>query len=284
MSVLPELERQLMRAAGGARGGPRPLRGRLPRSTRGWGALALGSAIVAVVVLAFVTIGARRAHPSAAAHRASVGRSTPRPHAPAVAEPVVPATYQQACQQTSDCANVPLGLVPSALDRPFRVPALRPGEACPATPGVRFTNSYIGGVELGRGPVRPDIGNQVDVPHGRIVLGTTNVRGWFGIKTVWYSVPSYDGPWSVRAVRLSGSGRIDLENQPTPSFGRVGGGSPFSPIALVIPPGPTINTSAGYRTDPRSTWITAPGCYAWVVDGLNFSEVIVFQALPPPIL
>lgn len=170
-----------------------------------------------------------------------------------------------------------------ALRRPFRVPALRPGEACPATPGRRFTTSYIGGDELGTAPVRADIANRVDVRYGRIVLGTTTVRGWYGIKTIWYSLPSYDGPWSVRAVRLSGGGRIDLGNGPEgqPATADVREASPFSPTALVIPPGDTVNTGAGYRTDPRTTWITAPGCYAWLVDGLNFSELIVFQALAP---
>lgn len=279
MSVLPELERQLVQAAGGERGGLRRPRGGAG-SMRGWGAVALGVAVVGVVVLASATIGARRARPPAAAHTAT-RRSTPAHHAPAVALPAVPVSYAQACAQTGDCVIVPSGRVPSALRRPFRVPALRAGQACPSTPGARLTTGYISGIELGAGPVRADIANRVDLRHGRIVLGTTDVRGWRAIKTVWYSMPTYHGPWSVRAVRLSGSGRIDLANQPAPLPVRPLGGSPFSPTALVIPPGPTLNTGAGYRTDPRTTWISAPGCYAWHIDGLGFSELIVFQALAP---
>jgi hypothetical protein len=275
MTVLPQLERQLVRAAGGGRGGPR----RAP----GWTAVALGCAIVVAVAVAFATVGIRGPHPRVAAHPAPVNRSTAPHQSIAVADPVVPASWAEACAQTGDCEPVPSGSVPSALRQPFRVPLLRPGEACPATPGSRFTTGYIGGPEMGTAPVRAEIGNQVDLRDGRIVLGTTNVRGWFGIEIMWYSLPSYDGPWSVRAVRLSGGGRIDLGSGPNalPARAPGRGGSPLSPTALVVPPGPTINTSDGYRTDPRTTWVTAPGCYAWQVNGLNFSQLIVFQALPP---
>jgi hypothetical protein len=36
----------------------------------------------------------------------------------------------------------------------------------------------------------------------------------------------------------------------------------------------------GFRTTPGSTWVTSAGCYAWQVDGRNFSEVIVVDAAP----
>jgi hypothetical protein len=39
--------------------------------------------------------------------------------------------------------------------------------------------------------------------------------------------------------------------------------------------------SAGYRTDPRTTRITRPGCYAFEVVGLGFSELIVFEGTAP---
>jgi hypothetical protein len=209
MSVLPELERQLVRAAGGGSPGPRrPL---------AWASVAIACAVVGLVVIVFTAVGSRRAAPGVA--------PAPKP-APG---PTVPASWAQACAQTGDCEPVPSGRVPSALRRPFPVPALRPGQSCPSMPARRFTTSYVGGIELGSGPVRADIGDRVDVPNGRIVLGITGVQGWFGIKTVWYSVPAYDGPWSVRAVRLSGNGRIDLANVPAPPARR---GPGFSATAL----------------------------------------------------
>ncbi|MGH3305584.1 MAG: hypothetical protein ACRDOK_28745 [Streptosporangiaceae bacterium] len=46
---------------------------------------------------------------------------------------------------------------------------------------------------------------------------------------------------------------------------------------MVVPPGPIENGIDGWRDAPGDTWIKAPGCYAWQVDGLRFSEVIVFR-------
>ena len=37
-------------------------------------------------------------------------------------------------------------------------------------------------------------------------------------------------------------------------------------------------TGYGYRTQPGSTWVRSPGCYAWQVDGRGFSETIVVKA------
>jgi hypothetical protein len=48
---------------------------------------------------------------------------------------------------------------------------------------------------------------------------------------------------------------------------------------LVVPPGPTLNSGEGYREAPGGLWVKAPGCYAWQVDGLTFSETIVVHAV-----
>ncbi len=271
MTVLPELERQLVRAAGQTRpGGRREVSGE-KSPTRGWTAVVAGCAVAAAVVLVFAAVLTREPrHPHP--------RTTSRPPAVAV-DPTVPATYARACATTFDCLTVPPGPVPIALRRPFKVPRLRVGERCPTSTARNFSNSYIGGVSLGNVPVRPGIGNGVDLKHGRIVLGTTEDPGWFAIKTVWFSLPSYHGPWSVRAARLRGSGRIELGSEPAPRPGP--GGPQFSPTVVGAAPGDTINTGAGYRTDPRTTWISAPGCYAFEVNGLGFNELMVFQAVAP---
>jgi hypothetical protein len=45
-------------------------------------------------------------------------------------------------------------------------------------------------------------------------------------------------------------------------------------------PGDTINGfPAGWREWPGATYLRTPGCYAWQVDGTDFSTVIVFQAV-----
>jgi hypothetical protein len=42
--------------------------------------------------------------------------------------------------------------------------------------------------------------------------------------------------------------------------------------------GPTLNGRDGWRQWPGGTWLRTPGCYAWQIDGTDFSDVIVFEA------
>jgi hypothetical protein len=48
---------------------------------------------------------------------------------------------------------------------------------------------------------------------------------------------------------------------------------------LIFPPGPTVNGRDGWREAPGGTYVKAPGCYAWQVDGVGFSTIIVFRAV-----
>ena len=72
--------------------------------------------------------------------------------------------------------------------------------------------------------------------------------------------------WS--AIRLSGSGRIQLRQ----ALGPRRGAPRFSISSLKVTSG---------TTSPGTTWISAPGCYAWQVDGVGFSNLIVFEAVAP---
>lgn len=160
----------------------------------------------------------------------------------------------------------------SLLSRPLHFPSLGPGGSCPASQGTTF-NTFFVGIALGSGPVRVLLADSGDILHGRVnIVPYAAVRGWFALQTLWFSLPGYNGPFVVRAKRL-GEASSTIEVQP--------GGDGLTPGSgpLVVPAGPTINTKDGFRTVPGSTWVTAPGCYAWQVDGRNFSEVIVFDAL-----
>ncbi len=160
----------------------------------------------------------------------------------------------------------------SLLARPLRFPSLSAGQSCPATPGQTINNSLFGGVALGNGKVRVLVANGGDVLHGQPTLGTTAVPGWFALQTLWFTMPGYDGPFVVRGTRLGASGTIEVHPG---DGGQAPGSGP-----LVVPAGPTANTQDGYRTQPGSTWVTSPGCYAWQVDGQNFTEVIIVNARP----
>lgn len=182
----------------------------------------------------------------------------------------IPATYEQACAQESDCAGRPIGPVPAVLMRPLHFPVLGPGQRCPATHGDRVDSPDFVGIALGNGPVRVRIDNVGDLRDGVADLGGTTVPGWFALKTHWISVPAYQGPFLVRAERLDRPGPVSL------------GATPPQGAPLVVPPGPTLNGGPGWREVPYFTWMKAPGCYAWQIDGMKFSEIVVVRGVPPP--
>jgi hypothetical protein len=89
--------------------------------------------------------------------------------------------------------------------------------------------------------------------------------GWHQLKTLWFGNPSYQGPVLIRGRQLDGSNPVVFGEEP----------------ALMdpqLPPGPTVNGERGFREWPGATWLRAPGCYAWQVDGMGFTNVIVFEA------
>jgi hypothetical protein len=182
-----------------------------------------------------------------------------------------PAAFAEACRlEASVCLASTLtdtGPLPAALDRPLRFPTLHAGEDCPVTHSadVALQDSFLY-PRPGPGPVYPD--GAVD-PEGVAVLDRgASVNGWASFKTLWFSEPSYQGPWVIRGGQLDGPSPVIFGEQPTVS-------------KLVVPAGPTVNeTNDGYREAPGGTYLRGPGCYAWQVDGLSFSYVIVFKVIP----
>lgn len=160
--------------------------------------------------------------------------------------------------------------VPDALRRPLHLPTLGPGGACPVTPGQRFDNGQFGGVTLGPGPVQPlvaPVTGAERVLQGIVPVGRyASQPGWLEVKTLWFASPDYAGPIYIRGRQLDGPHQ--------PVFGE---GTPRS-LEFQIGPGATINGTDGWREWPGATWLRATGCYAWQIDGTDFSHVIVFQA------
>ena len=178
----------------------------------------------------------------------------------------VPATYRQACAaeaEATQCFRVPAGPIPAALKRALHFPVLRAGQRCPATRGTLFNTSYFGGIAHGAAPVRVLVGNRRGTAD---LINPTSVPPWLGLKTLWFSLPSYQGPFVIRAKRLGRPGPVALGEGPV-----VG--------PLVVPPGSTFNSFSGWREVPGGLWVKSPGCYAWQVDGLGFSEIIVVRAV-----
>jgi hypothetical protein len=223
-----------------------------------------GIAAMLLVLAAACTFSPSRAKPSMARHAATPPRVSALLQREGLA---LPSTYRQACAaeaQASGCLHVPAGPIPAALKHRLRFPVLRPGQRCPASRGTPFHTSQFGGVALGTGPVRVIAGSTRRGMAG--LINPTGAPPWLALKTLWFSLPAYQGPFVIRATRLGRPGPVAL--------GESGGMAP-----LVIPPGPTLNSFFGYRTVPGGLWVKSPGCYAWQVDGLGFSEIIVVRAV-----
>jgi hypothetical protein len=193
--------------------------------------------------------------------------------APAKTGLPIPSTYQQACiSEVSVCLPYTAGPIPSVLRRPLHLPILRSGQRCPTTQGQLVNTPQFGGIAVGKGPVQAIIAEEPaqDARRGIAdLVSPTNTPPWLGFKTLWFSAPTYQGPFVIRAERLDHPGAIAMGEGPTADF-------------IVVPPGPTLNSSEGWREAPGGTWVKSPGCYAWQVDGLTFSEVIVVQAVLKP--
>jgi hypothetical protein len=183
------------------------------------------------------------------------------------------ASYRQACANEGDVCSGPRdsfsGSLPAKLIRPLHFPAAATGARCPATPGHYLSTPDFGAWSLREGPVGVAIATaQATLRHGQANLAP-GPSAWENLKTHFFSVPAYQGPFLVRAKRLDRPGPIRL------------GAGPSQTWPLVVPRGQTPNGTNGWREIPYFTFVKAPGCYGWQIDGLAFSEVIVAHMLPP---
>jgi hypothetical protein len=174
----------------------------------------------------------------------------------------VPQLLEQACQLEGRavCNAVASGAVPSKIIRPLHFPLVTPGR-CPASPARYLSTPDFSSMTLGRGLVRVGVDNPV--VHGTVHPGFGDFPGWVGLKTHFVSAPAYQGPFLVRAKRLDRPGPVRL------------GGAPAEAGPFIMPPGEAEPGSGGWRESVDPTYLKAPGCYGWQVDGLAFSEIIV---------
>ena len=185
---------------------------------------------------------------------------------------LAPATYWQACTFEAICDAYELTLpdfqrpLPPALRRPLRLPVLQRGQACPTSPARGIaTTAPFGGMALGSGPVRPIV-----LGHGPVELEPSADANKATSIFLWFSDPSYQGPWILRGAQLDGASPVTF------------GDPPALTASFVVPPNSLINGASGYQWWSGTTRVRAPGCYAVQVDGLSFSYDIVFQVVAAP--
>src|SRR4051794_9218170 len=156
------------------------------------------------------------------------------------------------------------------LHRALHLPTVAAGGRCPVSEvgSLNFLKFGVG-KGIGPGPVYP-IG--FEQPGSRLVFAyppqpNSAFAGskWSGQKVLWFIAPSYRGPALIRGARLDAPGRLRFETRKVP------------PLELRIP-GAVGSVPTG-RDRPSYTRLRAPGCYAYQVDGMTFSRVIVFRAV-----
>jgi hypothetical protein len=160
----------------------------------------------------------------------------------------------------------------SALNAvPLNLPRLQSGQSCPLSKPTQIDPQFAMG--LGSGPVYLTNGELVrsDAAHPQ--------------KVAWFANPSYSGPIRIRGGRIDGGGQLLLGGR---NYGR---GAPVKTVEgttlyseLDYPDTNASNSPSGWRIWPSFTYIATPGCYAWQVDGLRFSELITIQALQLPVV
>ena len=166
----------------------------------------------------------------------------------------------------------------ASLHRPLHIPKLAPGDPCPvsATRRVALGPAVDAGPLPGPGPAYP-AGLARDValefvyppdPRQTDFYGT----GWGGNKVLWWVKWSYKGPVLIRGRQLDGSHLVRFDR----------GTPPQREIRIAPYSGRYYHDRP--RDRPSYTRLEAEGCYAYQIDGVGFSRVIVFRGriVPAP--
>jgi hypothetical protein len=147
--------------------------------------------------------------------------------------------------------------------RPLRLPPPTAGAPCPVTPAAS-TTPFIGPL-AGTGPVYVT-GNWIyfsPAPDGSIFA-----------KVAWISRPDYKGPALIRGARIDAPGEVRFER---------GRGPRQSELRFEYDTGVrSAGSEEGWRFLPSLVLISGAGCYAFQIDGLDWTTTVVMEATANP--
>lgn len=159
------------------------------------------------------------------------------------------------------------------LRRPLHVPTIAAGSLCPTTAASsrgtlgQLTGELGSSPAWGTGPAYPFIHDASEAPVITFRLPPQPGWGseWGGDKVIWLSSSAYGGPLLVRGRQLDGPNEVRFENG-SPGFTAQGALNPATELRF--------ESGGGH---PATTRLRAPGCYAYQLDGVGFSRLIVFE-------
>jgi hypothetical protein len=143
------------------------------------------------------------------------------------------------------CRGSCAGHVPASLRRPLHLPRRGGTQSCSVSAGETPV-SIAGGPRL---TAQRFVGSR-----------------WLAAHVTWHAAIGYHGPILIRGRRLGGTGVV--------GFGE--GHKPYDELQL-LDSGKGEATTSGGRAWQSLTRVQHPGCYAYQVDGTDFSRVIVFR-------
>lgn len=153
----------------------------------------------------------------------------------------------------------------ATLRRPLHVPTIAAGRPCPASSARRNVDAAVSASPaFGPGPAYPTLDGSSGRASLVLVWSPTDppYQGWAGTKVLW-TVPTYTGAVLIRGRQLDGPNQVGFDLGPGWT-NRV-----LPEIRLVGPE---------YSLHPAATFVRTPGCYAYQVDTLRSSYLIVFEA------
>jgi hypothetical protein len=154
----------------------------------------------------------------------------------------------------------------------MKVPYLVHGATCPQSRISR--PSLYSGDGLGNGPAYAIGGQDLQSDPNGVT------------KVLWFVDPKYGGPVRIRGAQLDGTHGLLFEaggnhwsGAPVKTLDRSGGVINLFPELDLLEAG--TPTGAPWRYWPSYTYADSAGCYAWQVDGLSFTELIVVAVHEP---
>jgi hypothetical protein len=152
---------------------------------------------------------------------------------------------------------------------PLKLPPVEPGRSC--SPSKLSQVEPHLGMGLGSGPVY--------LLSGEIARSDPRHSN----KVVWAAGSSYTGPIRIRGGRLDGTSQVlfdSYDNQWRGAPVKTVEGTGLAPELDLLASHSTFpNEPPGWRMWPSGMYLATPGCYAWQVDGLGFTEIITFHSL-----
>jgi len=135
--------------------------------------------------------------------------------------------------------------------RPLRLPTVAAGGQCPVS-GTRAIPGTAPGA--GDGPIYPVGGRPLEVTG-------------LGNKVLFVAAPEYRGVALIRGQRVDGPGTMRFNNGQASEL--------RFPVNTGVISG---HTSLGWRDMPSTIAVDKPGCYAYQIDGVTFTTVVMVEA------